>query len=328
MAKSKSFFGLRNGSTKSLTFQVYRGQQITKDRVSRVSNPQSDAQMQQRLLIPMVAQCRNMLRGLVDHSFEGVPYGYKSLQHFSTLNLRKGALTVAKYVPKGAIEPGIADYIISTGSLPEIVCGDNGPLGAHRMYSPTNLNIPVMANHADIAKGDPIPSDWLDAFLAANPILRKGDQLTCLELVKDGSYTIGDISGTNKKFVISRLILDHANASLSNFKFVEVFAMHALFSNGTMTICPFVTATQARLKNFLFTSLEIHNNDGEQYGIAVILSRLVNNDWKRSLSRLGFEFWGGIEASNFNEVLPTYVKSGSASAKYLNNGSESTGIQG
>ena len=326
MAKSKSFFGLRNGSTKSLTFQVYRGQQITKDRVSRVSNPQSDAQMQQRLLIPMVAQCRNMLRGLVDHSFEGVPYGYKSLQHFSTLNLRKGALSVAKYIPKGAIEPGIADYILSTGSLPEITCSDNGPLGAHRMYSPDNLNIPVMANHAEIAKGDPIPSDWLDAFLAANPILRKGDQLTCLELVEDGSYTIGDISGTNKKFVISRLILDPAHASLSNFKFVEVFAMHALFSNGTMTICPFVTATQAHLKNFLFTSLDIHNNNVAQYGIAVVLSRLVNNVWKRSLSRLSIEFSGGIEASNFYKVLPTYVKSASASAKYLNNGSESTGI--
>ena len=328
MAKSKSFFGLRTGSTKSLTFQVYRGQQITKDRVSRVSNPQSNAQMQQRLLIPMVAQCRNMLSGLVDHSFEGVPYGYQSLQHFSTLNLRKGALSVAKFVPKGAIDPGIADYIISTGSLPEITCSDNGPLGDHKMYTPDNLEIPVMANHADMAKGDPIPSDWLDAFLAANPILRKGDQLTCLELVEDGSYTIGDISGTNKKFVISRLILDPANASLSSYKFVEVFAKHALFSNGTMTICPFVTAANAHLENFLFTSLDIHNNNVAQYGIAVILSRLVNNGWKRSLSRLSIEFRGGIEASNFNQVLPTYVKSGSASAKYLNNGSEGTGIQG
>ena len=283
MARSKSFFGLRTGSTKSLTFQVNRGEQITKDRVSRVSNPQSDAQMQQRLLIPMVAQCRSMLSGLIDHSFEGVPYGYQSLQHFSTLNLRKGALSVAQYIPKGAKEPGIADYIISTGSLTEITGSDNGPLGAHQMYTPDNLNIPVMANHADIAKGDPIPSDWIDAFLTANPFLRKGDQLTCLELIDDGNYTIGDNSGTNKKFVISRLILDTANASFSEFRFVEVYAMHALFSNGTMTICPFVTAAQAKLKSFLFTSLDIHNNDIEQCGIAVILSRLVNNVWKRSL---------------------------------------------
>ena len=325
MAKSKSFFSLRTGSTKSLTFQVYRGQQITKDRVTRVSNPQSDAQMQQRLLIPMVAHCRNMLSGLLDHSFEGVPYGYKSLQHFSALNLRKGALSVLSYVPKGAIEPGVADYIISTGSLPEISCSDNGPLGAHQMYTPDNLNIPVMDTHAEMKKGDPIPSDWLEAFLAANPLLRKGDQLTCLELVEDGSYTVGDYSGTNKKFVISRLILDPANASFSDFRFVEVYAMHALFSNGAMTICPFVTSARAVLKNFIFTSLDIHNNDINQYSIAVILSRLVNNEWKRSLSRLCIEWY---DYSNLNEVLPTYVKSGSASAKYLNQGSESTGIQG
>lgn len=325
MAKSESFFGLRTGSTKSLTFQVYRGLQITKERVTRVSNPQSDAQMQQRLLIPMVAQCRSMLSGLIDHSFEGVPYGYKSLQHFSALNLRKGALTVVSYVPKGAKDPGVADYIISTGSLPEITCSDNGPLGAHRMYTPDELYIPVMANHAEMAKGDPIPSDWLDAFLAVNPTLRKGDQLTCLELVGNGRYTIGDISGENKEFVISRLILDPANASFSTFKFVEVFAQHALFSNGTMTICPFVTADKAKLKNFLFTSLDVHNNDVPVYGIAVILTRLVNNEWKRSLSRLG-GFMDDYDGSNLNEVLPTYVKSGSASAKYLNNGSEGTGI--
>ena len=65
MAKSKSFFGLRTGSTKSLTFQVYRGQQITKDRV-RVSNPRTEAQMTQRALIPIVAAARSALKGLVD----------------------------------------------------------------------------------------------------------------------------------------------------------------------------------------------------------------------------------------------------------------------
>lgn len=33
MAQSKGFFGLRKGSTKSLTFSVLDGKQITKDRV-------------------------------------------------------------------------------------------------------------------------------------------------------------------------------------------------------------------------------------------------------------------------------------------------------
>lgn len=50
MAISKSFFGLRRGSTKSQTFSVLKGQQITKDRVSQVSNPKSTGQMTQRAL--------------------------------------------------------------------------------------------------------------------------------------------------------------------------------------------------------------------------------------------------------------------------------------
>lgn len=50
MAISKSYFGLRRGSTKSQTFSVLKGQQITKDRVSQVSNPKSTRQMTQRAL--------------------------------------------------------------------------------------------------------------------------------------------------------------------------------------------------------------------------------------------------------------------------------------
>lgn len=117
MAKSKSFFGLRSGSTKSLTFQVYRGHQITKDRVYRISNPRTEAQMKQRAIIPIVAASRAALKGLVDHSFEGVNYGNDSLKKFSELNLRSGALAVESYAPNGYSNPGFASLIVSKGTL-------------------------------------------------------------------------------------------------------------------------------------------------------------------------------------------------------------------
>ena len=117
MAKSKSFFGLRSGSTKSLTFQVYKGQQITKDRVYRVSNPRTDAQMNQRALIPIVAAARSGLSGLVDHSFEGVTYGETSLREFSKMNLRAGALSVTSYSPNGVSNAGFANLIVANGTI-------------------------------------------------------------------------------------------------------------------------------------------------------------------------------------------------------------------
>jgi hypothetical protein len=108
MAKSKSFFGLRSGSTKSLTFQVYRGQQITKDRV-RIAYDAT--------LIPIVAAARSALKGLVDHSFEGVAYGEASLKEFSKQNLRAGALTVTSYSPNGISNAGFASLIVANGSI-------------------------------------------------------------------------------------------------------------------------------------------------------------------------------------------------------------------
>ena len=47
MAQSKGFFGLRKGSTKSLTFSTLDGKQITKDRVYDVKNPRTENQMRQ-----------------------------------------------------------------------------------------------------------------------------------------------------------------------------------------------------------------------------------------------------------------------------------------
>lgn len=89
MAQSKSFFGLRKGSTKSLTFQVLNGKQITKDRVYNVKNPQSLAQMQQRALMATVVTAYSTLKEICDHSFEGVEVGAKSMAEFIKNNLGK-----------------------------------------------------------------------------------------------------------------------------------------------------------------------------------------------------------------------------------------------
>lgn len=56
MAKSKGFFALRKGSTKSLTYSVLDGMQITKDRVYDVKNPRTESQMRQRMLMTTVGE--------------------------------------------------------------------------------------------------------------------------------------------------------------------------------------------------------------------------------------------------------------------------------
>ena len=54
MAKSSTYFGLRRGSTKSHTFSVVDGKQITKDRVEGGKDPRTFAQMSQRCLVSTI----------------------------------------------------------------------------------------------------------------------------------------------------------------------------------------------------------------------------------------------------------------------------------
>lgn len=122
MAKSSTFFGLRRGSTKSLTFQIADGKQITKDRVSVVKNPRSQAQMVQRAIMKTASSAYNAGKEIFDHSFEGTTYGQPSMSLFRSLNsqLLRQSLPKINISEWGAASDAIYpnEYIVSKGTLP------------------------------------------------------------------------------------------------------------------------------------------------------------------------------------------------------------------
>lgn len=123
MAKSNSFFGLRRGSTKSLTFAVNDGVQITKDRVTQVKNPRSKAQMAQRCLLKTISLAYSSMKSILDHSFEGVSYGALSMRHFQSINFnlvkaaRFATTKTIGYAKYGDSTPNLGQYVIAQGSL-------------------------------------------------------------------------------------------------------------------------------------------------------------------------------------------------------------------
>lgn len=123
MAKSKSFFGLRRGSTKTLTFSVLDGQQITKDRVSEVKNPRTEMQMEQRCKLKTVSLAYSSLKSIVDHSFEGVTYGGMSMRQFARLNYplvkaaSKASTPTFGFASFRSSSPSMGQYVIALGSL-------------------------------------------------------------------------------------------------------------------------------------------------------------------------------------------------------------------
>lgn len=118
MAQSKSFFGLRKGSTKSLTFSVYNGKQVTKDRVTVVKNPRTGLQMKQRAIMATAMRAYSAMKEICDHSNESLSYGQKTMNWFISKNanlLSKAAPAISLSVKDGFAVPNA--YIISQGSL-------------------------------------------------------------------------------------------------------------------------------------------------------------------------------------------------------------------
>ena len=341
MAKSKSFFGLRSGSTKSLTFQVYKGQQITKDRVYRVSNPRTEAQMTQRALIPIVAAARTALKGLIDHSFEGVPYGEASLKEFSKQNLRAGALSVTSYSPNGVSNPGFADLIVSNGSI-------NVPYKISYQESRNSVNVeieglpafsfPVVKSGASATK----IFEYLETYARTNnvAILSPGTQLSFLTIFQSGSVKvntgIGYIEAPTSGFVLGRIYIPNGDSDSENAKEVNdewkvtrdvsEGSNDAEIINSNGDKLAFHCEEGASKISIYITPKETATNNNN-CGLALILSRYVNGVWKRSPSRLTIGFEPSSKYS-FEDWLSTYQTTGNASKKYLNTGDEGTGIQG
>ena len=337
MAKSKSFFGLRTGSTKSLTFQVYRGQQITKDRVTRISNPRSDAQMRQRAIIPIVAASRAALKGLVDHSFEGVSYGDQSLKKFSELNLRAGALDVISYSPNGVSNPGFATLQVSAGTLSVygITYGLNEDETALRVDIPALGKNQLKFKAAQVgAPALPILKAIADWGATDCEYVAGGNQLTFLTVSNIGNVQIGDNFAPLAAFDVCRLLFPSAETTPSQISDVNgTFRVQSQVAEGASEVNIYNNLVVINIKYahedqlLSFTVQPTNNPSGSTVaGGTVIRSAMVNNVWKRSISKIEFpqDSTGGEEYTY--EMWRSYYESTGSSAKYLNQGKEGTGI--
>ena len=347
MAKSKSFFGLRTGSTKSLTFSVYRGNQITKDRVTRVANPRTIAQMQQRAKVPLVAAARVALAGLVDHSFEGVPYGQASLQKFSSLNLANGALNVASYPPNGVSNMGCADFIVSSGSL-------SNPFdyseGAGVIALPTLGAAKIFPEMPVGTKGSTVVF-FANKALALNPSWRENSQLTDLILANEFNYVINNYGGNS------------VHRSVPLFKpFIMRFVFPGSYPAGEQTVdglanyhddndywklseaVPAGGADKVSLEgpngeelNIIFDheqknaliAMSCGTDVIQIVGDCLIFSQLDGTTWKRSNARIIIqnEQLQTVNPFTFTDWMQAYTGT-VVTAKYLNTGNAATGISG
>lgn len=164
MAKSKSFFGLRKGSTKTMTFSVLRGQQITKDRVTDVANPRTQAQMGQRIPFAQAVKFYKFaIQALFKFAFEDKKPVESDYNAFMRHNVAR-ASSVAKPDYDNPAYPAIGNWMLSQGQLKP---------GAYGV-SATAVSLDVMAATSDVTTIGGASS----LILAEYPNLVAGDIVT------------------------------------------------------------------------------------------------------------------------------------------------------
>lgn len=252
MAKSKSFFGLRKGSTKSHTYSVLDGQQVTKDRVYDVKNPRTQGQMRQRMVMTTVGAAYKYLKAIADHSFEGRSSGMQCMRAFNSANLNRfkagaalnGNVAYNEY-KDGEINP--LPFKLSEGSLSGI---------AYAFGADGRLAITFAKANADLSTAEGVYE------LMG---VQKDDLITFCTVVGQHSIKNGVYDYKPKSFDIVRLRCDKSGA------ITDVMQAFTVTSNSATAQVTFATVANGfEVKSLL-----------ADFG-AVIQSRKSNENWLRS----------------------------------------------
>lgn len=260
MSKGNMLLGHARGKVGSLVFSRANGQQIVRARAEVVKNPQTDAQVIQRIFLNTIAQAYSRMSAIVDHSFEGVKKGQDSMSYFMKKNLEAIRAKVANagdlntqqvYVtPIGEGYLATNDYIVAKGSLPVV----NPAL--------------VQDSGIELLVSTGTYKDLIDIYH-----LQRGDQMTfCL-------IQLNEVGATS--FVYGRLILDPRNEDGS-----EAAMTTALIANGAINKPNPKTELQGLNLSVAGQTFRIGAPDSTIGGCVIVSRKNDDGTWLRSNSSM------------------------------------------
>lgn len=325
MAKDNLFLGMARGKVGDVVFSRLNGVQVSRARNRAPHNPQSPAQMVQRIIMSTVGKAYSFMQAICNHSFEGFDIGQQSQRKFMEMNvglLRDKCADVLAYPIEEVVRsseafnfsfkndynPVANEFMISAGSLPSITLA----------VAPTGV-----ANCVSFDPGEKTSVDLTYADLVALLGVQRGDQLTFIQTSHDGTMTTRD------------------TCLMTGFRYARVILEP---SDGDMT-SPFLTGTQINkpnernegsftrlgilntenLKGLLFLLKDIEDYDSQVFpdrqllSSAVILSRQSGGRWLRSTQFLKLRSTQNValKASTLGLAYESY-RLASASDQYLN----------
>lgn len=309
MAKSGFWLKGAKGKLAGATIYQQNGETIMRE-VVKPSNPKTDAQLVQRIVMNTVMGAYSVMKEICDHSFEGVKRGQDTMAYFMKRNVKLTRQAIERMQSQGLDfydmynflglgQKGFApnQYILSMGTLPQIFCALNDDQYWYGF-------IPAVKTNTYQGVCDALG-------------LERGDQLTFLCIHERQGQT-----AENVQFDYVRVILDPTAADGSQLP------MTTAFCDQNAIVSPSIRNEGALMHIAIDAEagLSFSTRNNTMLACAAIASRKSGNDWMRSTSILTYS------QSGFNQDLGTCLdaaKNGNdfyiGNPQYLNNAGEGGG---
>lgn len=320
MAKGNLFLGTAVGKVGDTVFFRQGGMQRSRVRVREIGNPKTQSQAVNRALLNTLSTAYAYMKGIVDHSFQGLKKPVENQRKFAKLNQGIARETGSVAVPgtdtgynfnfKGESLLRPNRYAISRGTMPSVevfnIAAAGGLIAGFQLNQALTALLETTTTYADFASAIGVPV---------------GTQLTFC-IISDDTFT-GTPSDANMpksygNFHFARIILsdDTGNGD------VQMFAS----TGGDITINPnFANSKNSgalKFKRLGENSLRIEvENQSYPLAMGVIVSNYSSRMWLRSNTDMVVA--EGYEDSNtMSEVYQSYMQQEETpvSNLYLNQG--------
>lgn len=298
--------GSLSGSVGKVTFRKgVKGETIASQKAEKVHNPNTEDQAYQRMCMNTAMKAYSAMKEICNHSFEGVPYGQKTMSAFIRENLfgiQNGYSGISQVLNQGFTAKGIAGgvaprpFLVSKGSIPP-------------------------ANISSLSGGG---VSWKQFKSKMN--VKEGDQLTLVAFISPYNFAstvdYDEAAQIPFKFVYSRYLFKDTIADdlviiNGDQEYINNEALQEIEDPGDLNLV--LAKGEQFSAGYYHVDVKYLASDIYVNGYAAIVSRNVNGVWKRSLANLAWTNPRNINALGIyrtDSVLKTY---NTTPRKFLNN---------
>lgn len=136
MSKGNLFMGNASGKLADVVLYRNAGAQVARLRVRNPKNPRSEQQLIQRVIQSTTSKAYSVLQAICNHAFEGKQSRTANQSEFMRLNVARdryrvnvapmGWRSLSNFNSRDLVEPLANNYIVASGSLPEMQFSGDG----------------------------------------------------------------------------------------------------------------------------------------------------------------------------------------------------------